>query len=126
MVEPEKPLKKKYQILIDEEIAQRLQEELQAELEEEESLARQKEEYANIVEWNNVQAMIDADYELAIRLQAQEQAELTFEEWSKMFVELLDNSNSVDSKKQKLDKSVKVKVDDEAEMKKHMELVFDD
>ncbi|GJW72558.1 hypothetical protein Tco_0129475 [Tanacetum coccineum] len=89
-------------------------------------MARQKEEYANIVEWNNVQAMIDADYELAIRLQAQEQAELTFEEWSKMFVELLDNSNSVDSKKQKLDKSVKVKVDDEAEMKKHMELVFDD
>ncbi|GJT62096.1 hypothetical protein Tco_1005629 [Tanacetum coccineum] len=42
-VEPEKPLKKKDQILIDEEIAQRLQEELQAELEEEERLARQKE-----------------------------------------------------------------------------------
>ncbi|GJZ46826.1 hypothetical protein Tco_0600658 [Tanacetum coccineum] len=39
---PEKPLKKKDQILVDEEIAQRLQEELQAELEEEESLARQK------------------------------------------------------------------------------------
>ncbi|GJZ38961.1 hypothetical protein Tco_0585524 [Tanacetum coccineum] len=96
------------------------------ELEEEERLARQKEEDANIAEWNNVQAMIDADYELATRLQVQEHAELTFEEWSKMFVELMDNSNSVDSKKQKLDKSVKVKVDDEAEMKKHMELVFDD
>ncbi|GJX54758.1 putative ribonuclease H-like domain-containing protein [Tanacetum coccineum] len=68
MVEPEKPLKKKDQILIDEEIAQRLQEELQAELEEEESLARQKEEDANIAEWDNVQAMIDADYELAARL----------------------------------------------------------
>ncbi|GJU63640.1 putative ribonuclease H-like domain-containing protein [Tanacetum coccineum] len=40
MVEPEKPLKKKDQILMDEEIAQRLQEELQAELEEEERLAR--------------------------------------------------------------------------------------
>ncbi|GKD08609.1 hypothetical protein Tco_1188294 [Tanacetum coccineum] len=50
MVEPEKPLKKKDQILIDEEIAQRLQEELQAELEEEERLARQKEEDANIAE----------------------------------------------------------------------------
>ncbi|GKE97322.1 hypothetical protein Tco_0020673 [Tanacetum coccineum] len=42
MVEPEKLLKKKDQILVDEEIAQRLQEELQAELEEEERLSRQK------------------------------------------------------------------------------------
>ncbi|GKB21659.1 hypothetical protein Tco_0855582 [Tanacetum coccineum] len=40
MIEPERPLKKKDQILVDEEIAQRLQEELQAELEEEERLAR--------------------------------------------------------------------------------------
>ncbi|GKC93932.1 hypothetical protein Tco_1159374 [Tanacetum coccineum] len=40
MVEPEKPLKKKDQILIDEEIVQRLQEELKAELEEDERLAR--------------------------------------------------------------------------------------
>ncbi|GJZ79964.1 eukaryotic translation initiation factor 3 subunit C-like protein [Tanacetum coccineum] len=69
MVEPEKPLKKKDQILIDEEIDQRLQEELQAELEEEERLARQKEEDANI---------------------AQEQEELTIKERSKMFVELID------------------------------------
>ncbi|GJY53586.1 hypothetical protein Tco_0445250 [Tanacetum coccineum] len=90
MVEPEKPLKKKDQILIDEEIAQRLQEELQVELEEEERPARQKEEYANIFEWDNVQAMMDADYELAARLQAQEQEELTIEERSKMFVELMD------------------------------------
>ncbi|GJU05928.1 hypothetical protein Tco_1122358 [Tanacetum coccineum] len=56
MVEPEKPLKKKDQILIDEEIAQRLQEELQAELEEEERLARQKADDANIAlikSWDN-------------------------------------------------------------------------
>ncbi|GJV59085.1 hypothetical protein Tco_1465185 [Tanacetum coccineum] len=79
MVEPEKPLKKKDKILIDEEIAQRLQEELQAELEEEEMLARQKEEDANIIEWDNVQAMMDADYELAARLQTHEQEELTIE-----------------------------------------------
>ncbi|GKC42916.1 hypothetical protein Tco_1060638 [Tanacetum coccineum] len=70
MVEPEKPLKKKDQILIDEEIAQRLQEELQVKLEEEKRLERQKEEDANITEWDNVQAMIDADYKLAARLQA--------------------------------------------------------
>ncbi|GKC98893.1 hypothetical protein Tco_1169168 [Tanacetum coccineum] len=51
-------------------IAQRLQEELQAKLEEEERLARQKEEDANIVEWDNVQAMMDANYKLTARLQA--------------------------------------------------------
>ncbi|GJS48882.1 ribonuclease H-like domain-containing protein [Tanacetum coccineum] len=90
MVEPEKPLKQKDQILIDEEIAQRLQEELQAELEEEERLTRQKEQDANIAEWDNVQAIMDADYELATRLQAQEQEELTIEEGSKMFMELMD------------------------------------
>ncbi|GKF25136.1 hypothetical protein Tco_0081030, partial [Tanacetum coccineum] len=46
---------------------------LNVELEEEEKLAKQREEYANIDEWDNVQAMIDTDYELAARLQAQEQ-----------------------------------------------------
>ncbi|GJY52738.1 hypothetical protein Tco_0443585 [Tanacetum coccineum] len=90
MVEPEKPLKKKDQILIDEEIAQKLQAQLNAELEEEEKLAKQREEDANIAEWDNVQAMIDADYELAARLQAQEQEELIVEEKLKLFVELVD------------------------------------
>ncbi|GJY40579.1 retrovirus-related pol polyprotein from transposon TNT 1-94 [Tanacetum coccineum] len=69
MIEPKKPLKKKDQILIDEEIAQKLQAQLNAELEEEEKLAKQREKDANIAEWDNVQAMIDADYELATRLQ---------------------------------------------------------
>ncbi|GKD16035.1 hypothetical protein Tco_1205193, partial [Tanacetum coccineum] len=63
---------------------------LNAELEEEEKLAKQREEDANIAEWNNVQAMIDVDYELAARLQAQELEELTIEENSKLFVELMD------------------------------------
>ncbi|GJZ81019.1 hypothetical protein Tco_0646013 [Tanacetum coccineum] len=169
----------KDQILIDEEIAQRLQEELQVELEEEERPARQKEEYANIFEWDNVQAMMDADYELAARLQAQEQEELTIEERSKMFVELMDKrkkhfarlrskeqrkkpptkaqkrntmsiylknmarykhnqlkTKSIEdiqmlfdkamTRKQKLDENVEVEVDDEAEIKKLMEIVPDD
>ncbi|GJY01218.1 hypothetical protein Tco_0359370 [Tanacetum coccineum] len=90
MIEPEKPLKKKDQILVDEEIAQRLQEELQAELEEEERLARQKKEEDNLISWDNTQAMMEADYELAQRLQAEEQSELTIEERSKLFVELMD------------------------------------
>ncbi|GJY10989.1 hypothetical protein Tco_0379174 [Tanacetum coccineum] len=68
MVEPKKPLKRNDQILVDEEIAQRLQEELQAELEEEERLARQKEEEDNLISWDNTQAMMEADYELAQRL----------------------------------------------------------
>ncbi|GKE47925.1 hypothetical protein Tco_1479183 [Tanacetum coccineum] len=89
MIEPDKPLKKD-QILIDEEIAQKLQARLNAELEQEEKLAKQREEDANIAEWDNVQAMIDANYALAARLQAQEQEELTVEEKSKLFVELVD------------------------------------
>ncbi|GKA38697.1 hypothetical protein Tco_0731248 [Tanacetum coccineum] len=39
---------------------------------------------------DDFQAMMDSDYELAARLQAQEQEELTIEEKSKMFVELMD------------------------------------
>ncbi|GJX11399.1 hypothetical protein Tco_0201258 [Tanacetum coccineum] len=192
MIEPEKPLKKKDQILVDEEIAQRLQEELQAELEEEERLARQKEEEDNLISWDNTQAMMEADYELAQRLQAEEQGELTIEERSKLFVELMDKRKkhfaklrakeirrkpptkaqkrnqmyvmdiilkvgvdlfvpmdtkvvegsksqaegsskrtgeeleSDNSKKQKIDENVEAEVDDEAEMKKHMEIVPDD
>ncbi|GJU76692.1 hypothetical protein Tco_1273762 [Tanacetum coccineum] len=48
MIGPEKPLKKKDQILINEEIAQKLQARLNVELEEEEKLAKQREEDANI------------------------------------------------------------------------------
>nr|GEV61687.1 hypothetical protein [Tanacetum cinerariifolium] len=72
MVKPEKPLKKKDQIEFDKEVAQRLQAQLQVELEEEERMARQKEEDANIAEWDDIQVMMDADHELAKRLQAED------------------------------------------------------
>nr|GEU54028.1 hypothetical protein [Tanacetum cinerariifolium] len=39
---------------------------------------------------DDVQAMMDADYELAARLQKEEQGELTIEEQSRLFVELMD------------------------------------
>ncbi|GJY25992.1 hypothetical protein Tco_0400718 [Tanacetum coccineum] len=39
---------------------------------------------------DNTQVMMEADYELAHRLQAEEQGELTIEERSKLFVELMD------------------------------------
>ncbi|GJR58138.1 hypothetical protein Tco_1500300 [Tanacetum coccineum] len=84
MIEPEKPLKNKDQILIDEEIAQKLQAQLNAELEEEEKLAKQREEDANIAEWDNVQAMIDVDYELAITQPVQSQNK-SFDEVQKAF-----------------------------------------
>ncbi|GJV68176.1 hypothetical protein Tco_1483685 [Tanacetum coccineum] len=50
MVEPKKPLKKKDQIMFDKEVAQKLQTQLDAELEEEERLATQREEDTNIAE----------------------------------------------------------------------------
>ncbi|GJR38086.1 hypothetical protein Tco_1213770 [Tanacetum coccineum] len=72
MVEPEKPKKKKDKIEYDSDVAQRLQEEL----DEEARLEREREEEAskaaNITEWDDVQAMMDADYELATKLQEQE------------------------------------------------------
>ncbi|GJR60553.1 hypothetical protein Tco_1502715 [Tanacetum coccineum] len=93
MVEPKKPLKKKDQIALDEEMARNLEAQMQAELIEEERLARQKEEEANIVlieSWDNTQAMMEADFELAQRLQAEEQGEITIEERSRLFVELIN------------------------------------
>ncbi|GJY23346.1 putative ribonuclease H-like domain-containing protein [Tanacetum coccineum] len=57
---------------------------------EEEKVARQREEDANIAEWDDVQAMIDADYELTVKLQAAEQGELTIEEKSRLFMELMN------------------------------------
>ncbi|GJT97003.1 hypothetical protein Tco_1092521 [Tanacetum coccineum] len=68
MVEPEKPKKKKDKIEYDADIAQRLQ----ADLDEEARLEKEREEEAsktaNIAEWDDVQAMMDADYELAAKL----------------------------------------------------------
>nr|GEY52368.1 hypothetical protein [Tanacetum cinerariifolium] len=72
--EPVKP-KKKDQIRLDEEAAKKLQ----AKFDEEERLAREKarkEKRANIAlieEWDDIQAKIDDDHQLAERLQAREQ-----------------------------------------------------
>ncbi|GKC01590.1 hypothetical protein Tco_0987726 [Tanacetum coccineum] len=56
-------------------------------------LAREKalrEEDSNIVLWDNVQAMIDSDYQMAQQMQAEEQEELSIEEKSKLFIQLLE------------------------------------
>nr|GEY04718.1 hypothetical protein [Tanacetum cinerariifolium] len=70
MVEPEMPIKKKDQISLDEELALKLQAE-----EEEERLAREKAQRIKEVNiaWDDVQAKIKANFELAQRLQAEKQ-----------------------------------------------------
>nr|GEZ37474.1 hypothetical protein [Tanacetum cinerariifolium] len=97
MVEPERHLKRKYHIMMDAEVVKNLEAQMQAELKKEERLARQKEEKANIAlvaEWDNTQAMMDADCELVARLQEEEREELTIEEKSRLFVELMDKRHA--------------------------------
>nr|GEY38081.1 hypothetical protein [Tanacetum cinerariifolium] len=89
MVEPEpvKKLSKKDQLMLDEELAFKLQVE-----DEEERIPREKAqqfEEVNIA-WDDVQAKIDADYELARRLQTEEQDELIDAEKAKLFMQFLE------------------------------------
>ncbi|GKB53408.1 hypothetical protein Tco_0904161 [Tanacetum coccineum] len=81
-------MKKKDQVLFDEQEAIRLQ----AQFDEEERIAREKEEVnaALIAQWNDIQDKVETDYELAQRLQAEEQEELTIEKKSKLFQQLLE------------------------------------
>ncbi|GJV69613.1 hypothetical protein Tco_1485122 [Tanacetum coccineum] len=88
MVEEHVKPKKKVQIMLDKEDAKGLQ----AEFDDEERLAREKDE-ANVAlseEWNDIQAKIETDYELAQRLQAEEQEELTVEENAILFQQFLE------------------------------------
>ncbi|GKF55768.1 hypothetical protein Tco_0166108, partial [Tanacetum coccineum] len=88
VVKQVKSMKRLKQIRLDEELAFKLQ----AEEEEEERIAREKAqriEEVNIA-WDDVQAKIEADYQLAQRMQAQEQEELTDEEKARLFIQLLE------------------------------------
>nr|GFA77258.1 hypothetical protein [Tanacetum cinerariifolium] len=84
MVEPEpvKQLSKKDQLMLDEELAFKLQAK-----EEKERLVREKAQQIKEVNiaWDDIQAKIDADYQLAQRLQAEEQQELTNAEKATLF-----------------------------------------
>nr|GEW57176.1 hypothetical protein [Tanacetum cinerariifolium] len=65
---------------------------LQVEFDEQDKLAEEKSqqiEDENLA-WDNVQAMMDVDYELVARLQEEEQRESTIEEKSILFMELMD------------------------------------
>nr|GEX77420.1 hypothetical protein [Tanacetum cinerariifolium] len=92
-VEPERPLRRKDQIMMDADVAKNLEAQMQAKLEEEERLARLKEEKTNIAlieSYDNTQAMMDADCELAARLQEEKRGELSIKEKSRLFVEFMD------------------------------------
>nr|GEU45724.1 hypothetical protein [Tanacetum cinerariifolium] len=121
MIEPEKPLKKKDQIMIDEEVARNLKAQLQAKLEKEGRLARQKEKEANIAlitECDDVQAMIDKDKAKGSETRA---VRSTKREGEKL--------ESDKSKNQKLDENVEDEVDNdqrEAEMKMYTKIIHDD
>ncbi|GJX39905.1 uncharacterized mitochondrial protein-like protein [Tanacetum coccineum] len=87
------PLKRKEQIVLDEQIARDIQAKLDAELLDKQKLARKQEEEANISlikSWENTQAMMEADRLLAERLQSKEREELTDEEKATLFMELME------------------------------------
>ncbi|GKB88036.1 hypothetical protein Tco_0960308 [Tanacetum coccineum] len=93
MVEPEVPLKRKDQIALDEQIARDIQAKLDAEIIEEQKLARKQEEDANISlieSWENTHAMMEDDRLLAERLQSKEIEELIDEEKIKLFMQLIE------------------------------------
>ncbi|GJY69424.1 hypothetical protein Tco_0472406 [Tanacetum coccineum] len=68
----------------------RLQEEFDEEERQRIAIVHEAARSFNVEEWENIQARVEADEEIAARLQAEEQEELTIEEISKLFVELMD------------------------------------
>ncbi|GJS42199.1 hypothetical protein Tco_0567242 [Tanacetum coccineum] len=96
MVESEKPSKKKDQVKADEELAKRLEEEMQAELEEKARIERIAQEEASIAaltaEFDVVQARMDDDALLPAKLQEEEREQFSIDEqarflkWIKDFV----------------------------------------
>ncbi|GJV07892.1 hypothetical protein Tco_1345548 [Tanacetum coccineum] len=86
-LEPVKKMSKKDLLRLDEEHAFKLQAK-----KEEERLAREKAQQVNEanIAWDYVQAKIEVDYQLAQRLQAQEQEELSDLEKARLFVQFLE------------------------------------
>ncbi|GJZ89047.1 hypothetical protein Tco_0660829 [Tanacetum coccineum] len=92
MIEPEKPLKKKDKIELDKELAREIEAKEQAELERihKERAAQEEASRAAIYEeWDNEQAMMEADYELAANLQENEREAMSIEEKSRRLAELI-------------------------------------
>ncbi|GKA51695.1 hypothetical protein Tco_0744891 [Tanacetum coccineum] len=133
MVEPEKPLKKKDQIALDKELAH-LEAQLEAELIEEERLAMQKEEEANIAlieSWDNTQAMMEADFEVALEGEEDSKKDLQsakeklnvylFEEygWIQTYETRTEESSKKAGDELESDMSKKQKINEHVEVEKH-------
>nr|GEV93096.1 hypothetical protein [Tanacetum cinerariifolium] len=93
MVEPKMPLKKEAQISLDEELAFKLQ----AKEDEQERIVREKAQQIEVVNlaWDDIQANVDADYELAERLQPEEQEQLTDAKKAKLFMEFMEKRKKI-------------------------------
>nr|GEY11161.1 hypothetical protein [Tanacetum cinerariifolium]GEY14331.1 hypothetical protein [Tanacetum cinerariifolium] len=106
MVEPEKPLKKKDQIAFDEEVTRKLKAQMKTKMEVEKRIAREKDE-ANIdmiEQWDKVQAKIDANMELAQKIQTEEQEQLTDGEKVRLFMEFLEKRRKFFARKREIEK----------------------
>nr|GEV90753.1 hypothetical protein [Tanacetum cinerariifolium] len=120
VIEPVKPMKMKDQLRLDDEAALKLQ----AAFDEEERLAREKAkkvEEANIAlikTWDDIQAKIDADHQLAERMQAQKQEELSIAEKATLFQQFLEKRRKA-FKRVEHDKET-------AELKQFMEIIPDE
>nr|GEU30531.1 reverse transcriptase domain-containing protein [Tanacetum cinerariifolium] len=116
MVEEPLKMKKKDQIIFDHQEDKRLQ----AEIDEEERLARerarlvgmkaQQEKEANIAlieSWHEVQAKMEADYQLAQRLQAEEQEQLIDAKKIRLFMDFFKKKRKFFAAKREIEKSSK-------------------
>nr|GEU64041.1 hypothetical protein [Tanacetum cinerariifolium] len=113
MQEPKKPPKnpRKVQIQLDEELAKRMHEEEMAELEKRQSeisAAEEANKAAINQELDDIQDMIEADEQMAVRLQSEEQEQFTIEEKSRMLVEIIaKRKRSYDEIQKLFDKAYK-------------------
>nr|GEW23677.1 putative ribonuclease H-like domain-containing protein [Tanacetum cinerariifolium] len=94
MQEPKKPPKnpRKAHIQLDEELAKRMHEEEMVKLKRRQSEIAAEEEASKAAinqEFDDIQAMIEADEQMALRLQSEQQKQLTIEEKSRMLVEMI-------------------------------------
>ncbi|GJR57416.1 uncharacterized mitochondrial protein-like protein [Tanacetum coccineum] len=124
MVEEPLKMKKKDQVSFDELEAKRLQ----VEFDKEERHAREKDE-ANVAltkEYDDIQAKIDADYQLAQRLQAEEQDELTDAKKArfskKAKAEVIEGSSKRAGDELEQEVTNKQKIDDDQEATKMKEI----
>ncbi|GJS91308.1 hypothetical protein Tco_0773944 [Tanacetum coccineum] len=125
MVEEPLKMKKKDQINFDEQEAIRLQ----AKFNEDKRLAKEKDEasVALTEEWNDIQGKINIDYQLAQRLQAQEQEELTDEEKARLDSTRSSSKRAGEALEQESSKKQKVEEDKEyEELKQCLEIIPDD